>query len=115
MEKEIWKEQLKQEGKPEEIVEKILLGEKRKKYREEYTVQNSTVCKNPDMLVKEYVASENAIIESFFSRSLNHDFRKVAIFGHGTIGGGVSRILFAERGNAFRKSRTLILSCCYLQ
>lgn len=63
-EKEIWKEQLKQEGKPEEIVEKILLG-KEKKYREEQAVQTQPFVKNPDMLVKEYVASENAIIESF--------------------------------------------------
>ncbi|QQS59127.1 translation elongation factor Ts [Candidatus Peregrinibacteria bacterium] len=63
-EKEIWKEQLIQEGKSEEIIEKILLG-KEKKYREEQAIQTQPFVKNPDVLIKDYVASENAVIESF--------------------------------------------------
>jgi elongation factor Ts len=49
-EKEIWKEQLKEEGKPEEIVGKIMEG-KEKKFREEISLMTQSFVKNPDITI----------------------------------------------------------------
>lgn len=61
-EKEIWTEQLKNEGKPENIVEKILLG-KEKKFREENALIKQNFVKNPDQTVEEFLG--DATVESF--------------------------------------------------
>lgn len=51
-EKEIWTEQLKQEGKPEQIIAKIMEG-KEKKFREEFALLTQAFVKNPEQLVRD--------------------------------------------------------------
>jgi elongation factor Ts len=53
-EKEIWKEQLKAEGKPEEIIDKIMMG-KEKKFREESALMKQSFVKEGDKTVEEYL------------------------------------------------------------
>lgn len=62
-EREIWTEQLKQEGKPEQIIEKIMDG-KEKKFREEFALLTQSFVKNPDQLIKDLIGSEK--IEGFW-------------------------------------------------
>lgn len=62
-EREIWADQLKQEGKPEQIVAKIMEG-KEKKFREEFAFLTQAFVKNPDQLVKDLLGSET--IEGFW-------------------------------------------------
>lgn len=50
-EKEIWTEQLKNEGKPEEIIGKIMMG-KEKKFREENALLTQAFVKNPDQTIE---------------------------------------------------------------
>jgi len=59
-EKEIWKDQLKAEGKPEEIMEKIM-GGKEKKFREENALVSQEFVKDPSKLVKDLLGSENIV------------------------------------------------------
>ena len=49
-EREIWTEQLKAEGKPEAMLEKILEG-KEKKFREEISLLTQPFVKNPDQTI----------------------------------------------------------------
>lgn len=51
-EKEIWKEQLEQEGKPAEIMEKIMEG-KEKKFREENALLTQAFVKEPEKLIQD--------------------------------------------------------------
>ncbi len=51
-EKEIWKEQLAQEGKPVEIMEKIMMG-KEKKFREESALLTQPFAKNPEQKIQD--------------------------------------------------------------
>lgn len=51
-EKEIWAEQLAQEGKPAEIIDKIMMG-KEKKFREESALLTQAFVKNPEQLIKD--------------------------------------------------------------
>ena len=53
-ERVIWREQLKQEGKKEQIIDGILAG-KEKKFREECSLLKQPFIKNPDMLVEQLV------------------------------------------------------------
>jgi elongation factor Ts len=53
-EKEIWAEQLKNEGKPENIIENIMAG-KEKKFREESALLTQAFVKDPGMTVGEYL------------------------------------------------------------
>lgn len=53
-EREIWTEQLKNEGKPEAIVEKILEG-KEKKFREENALLKQTFVKNPEQTIEQFL------------------------------------------------------------
>lgn len=62
-EKEIWAEQLKSEGKPEAIVEKIMEG-KAKKFREEAALLTQSFVKDPEKLIKDILAGEK--IEGFW-------------------------------------------------
>lgn len=54
-EKEIWKEQLAKEGKPEAIMERILSG-KEKKFREEMALTTQPFVKDPSKTVSAYLA-----------------------------------------------------------
>jgi len=53
-EKEIWKEQLAAEGKPAEIMEKIM-GGKEKKFREENALITQEFVKDPSMTIEKYL------------------------------------------------------------
>ena len=55
-EKEIWREQLKKEGKPEQIVEKIMIG-KEKKFREESALVTQPFVKDQSKTVQAYLGS----------------------------------------------------------
>ena len=57
-EKEIWREQLGKEGKPANIVEKIMLG-KEKKFREESSLLTQPFVKDPGKTVGAYLAPAN--------------------------------------------------------
>lgn len=59
-EKEIWREQLKNEGKPEQIWEKIMEG-KEKKFREEFALLTQPFVKNPEKLVKDLLGSDTVV------------------------------------------------------
>lgn len=59
-EKEIWSEQLKNEGKPEQIWGKILEG-KEKKFREEFALLTQPFVKNPEQLVKDLLGNETVV------------------------------------------------------
>jgi elongation factor Ts len=60
-EKEIWREQLKAENKPAEIMAKILEG-KEKKFREELALLTQYFVKNPDQTVEELITEKIAKI-----------------------------------------------------
>ena len=60
-EKEIWKEQLKKEGKPKTMFEKIIAG-KEKKLREEMALLSQPFVKNPDITVGELIAEKVGVI-----------------------------------------------------
>lgn len=56
-EKEIWREQLKNEKKPAEMIEKILIG-KEKKFREELALLTQSFVKNPEITVGELIVEK---------------------------------------------------------
>ncbi len=56
-EKEIWVEQLKNENKPAEMIEKILIG-KEKKFREESALLTQPFVKNPEMTVGDLIVEK---------------------------------------------------------
>ena len=60
-EKEIWAEQLKNEGKPEAMLEKIMEG-KEKKFREEMALLTQPFVKNPDITIGELIAGKIGVI-----------------------------------------------------
>jgi elongation factor Ts len=60
-EKEIWAQQLKNEGKPEAMLEKIMKG-KEKKFREESALLTQPFVKNPDITVGELIAEKIGVI-----------------------------------------------------
>jgi elongation factor Ts len=53
-EKEVWREQLKKEGKPEAIWDKIMMG-KEKKFREESALLKQPFAKDPTQTVEQYL------------------------------------------------------------
>lgn len=63
-EKELWSDQLKEEGKPDEIIEKIMMG-KEKKFREENALLKQSFVKNPDKLIENLLEDAGAILEKF--------------------------------------------------
>lgn len=63
-EKEIWAEQLKNEGKPENIIEKIMMG-KEKKFREEGALIKQPFVKDPEESVEQLLQKSGAQVESF--------------------------------------------------
>lgn len=54
-EREIWREQLKNEGKPEAMFDKIMVG-KEKKFREEQALIKQSFVKNQEITIEEYLA-----------------------------------------------------------
>lgn len=60
-EKEIWKHQLKEEGKPEAIFDKILMG-KEKKYREENSLVKQSFVKDGEKTIEQYLEG-NSVVE----------------------------------------------------
>lgn len=56
-EKEIWRAQLAQEGKPQDMVEKIMAG-KEKKFREESALLTQPFVKDPSMTIEELVVQK---------------------------------------------------------
>jgi len=63
-EKGIWAEQLKNEGKPAEIVEKIMMG-KEKKYREENALIKQMFVKNPEKSIEQLLSEASAKVKEF--------------------------------------------------
>ncbi len=63
-EREIWTAQLQNEGKPEQIIEKILLG-KEKKFREENALLKQSFVKNPEISVEEFARQNGAEVIAF--------------------------------------------------
>ncbi len=63
-EKSIWAEQLKNEGKPAEIVEKIMIG-KEKKFREENALVKQPFVKNPEIAIEQLLKEKSAMVKSF--------------------------------------------------
>jgi elongation factor Ts len=63
-EKEIWTEQLKNEGKPAEIIDKIMMG-KEKKFREESALIKQPFVKNPDKTVEQLLSEADAMVKEF--------------------------------------------------
>ncbi|MDD5623606.1 MAG: translation elongation factor Ts [Candidatus Peribacteraceae bacterium] len=59
-EKEIWREQLKKEGKPEAMFDKIMIG-KEKKFREESALLKQPFVKDPSMSVEKYLAGAKVL------------------------------------------------------
>lgn len=56
-EKKVWAEQLKNEGKPENMLEKIMAG-KEKKFREEVALMSQPFVKNPEQTVAELITEK---------------------------------------------------------
>lgn len=53
-EREIWREQIVKEGKPQQIIEKIMIG-KEKKFREEHALLKQEFVKEPGKKIEEYL------------------------------------------------------------
>lgn len=63
-EKSIWAEQLKSEGKPEEIIDKIMMG-KEKKFREESALVKQSFVKNPEQTIEQFVDAAGGKVVKF--------------------------------------------------
>jgi elongation factor Ts len=68
-EKEIWTEQLKNEGKPEEIMEKIMMG-KEKKFREENALIKQAFVKDPEKTIEQLLSEASATVKEFVRFSI---------------------------------------------
>lgn len=63
-EKNIWTEQLKQENKSAEIIEKIMMG-KEKKFREENALLKQSFVKDPEKTIEDLLRKFDATVEKF--------------------------------------------------
>ena len=63
-EKEIWTDQLKQEGKPEEIIGKIMMG-KENKFRGENALLKQPFVKDPDKTIENLLSEASAVVKEF--------------------------------------------------
>lgn len=68
-EKEIWKDQLAKEGKPAEIMDKIMMG-KEKKFREENALVKQAFVKDPEKTVEQLLEEGGATVESFYRMAI---------------------------------------------
>lgn len=66
-EREIWSEQLKAEGKPEEIIGKIMMG-KEKKFREEAALIKQSFVKDGEQTVEQYLSGNS--VTSFIRKAV---------------------------------------------
>ena len=66
-ERDIWMEQLKNEGKPEEIIGRIMEG-KEKKFREESALIKQSFVKDNEKTVEEYL--EGNVVTSFVRKGI---------------------------------------------
>lgn len=63
-EKEIWTDQLAKEGKPAQIVEKIMMG-KEKKFREENALIKQVFVKDPEKTIEQLLKAQDATVNEF--------------------------------------------------
>lgn len=63
-EKAIWRDQLAQEGKPAEIMDKIMMG-KEKKFREENALLKQAFVKNPEATIESLLADAGTTINGY--------------------------------------------------
>ncbi len=63
-EKAIWTEQLANEGKPAEIIEKIMMG-KEKKFREDNALTKQAFVKNPEQTIEQLLAGHGSAVKGF--------------------------------------------------
>lgn len=68
-EKEIWTEQLKKEGKPENIMANIMMG-KEKKFRAEVSLTSQAFVKDPNSTVEQYAKNNSATVTQFVRLSI---------------------------------------------
>jgi len=66
-EREIWREQLKNEGKPENMLDKIMAG-KEKKFREEQSLIKQSFIKDQEKTVEEYLSGN--IVNKFIRKAI---------------------------------------------
>lgn len=66
-EREIWSEQLKNEGKPAEMMDKIMMG-KEKKFREESALIKQSFVKNQEQTIEQYL--EGNSVTSFIRKAI---------------------------------------------
>jgi elongation factor Ts len=76
-EKEILKQQALNEGKPENIVEKMVEG-RLSKYFQEICLLEQPFVKDPDMKVKKYVADKSAVVKGFVRYEVGEGLEKRA-------------------------------------
>ncbi len=74
-EKEVLKQQALNEGKPENIVEKMVEG-RLKKFFKEITLVDQEFVKNPDVTVEKFVKSHNATIKGFIRYEVGEGLEK---------------------------------------
>ncbi|NCU16503.1 translation elongation factor Ts [Pallidibacillus pasinlerensis] len=74
-EKEVLKQQALNEGKPENIVEKMVVG-RLKKFFKEITLIDQEFVKNPDVTVGQFVKSHNATIKGFVRYEVGEGLEK---------------------------------------
>ena len=68
-EKEIWADQLKQEGKPENIIENIMKG-KEKKFREEGALTSQAFVKDPSKTVAQFAKENGGDVTAFARQAI---------------------------------------------
>lgn len=74
-EKEVLKQQALNEGKPEKIVEKMVIG-RLNKFFEEICLVDQAFIKDPDQKVSKYVASKGAKVETFIRYEVGEGMEK---------------------------------------
>ena len=74
-EKAIFIEQARESGKPENIIEKMIVG-RMKKFVNEVTLYGQSFVKNPDVTVGELVKSNNSEVESFVRYEVGEGIEK---------------------------------------
>ncbi len=74
-EKEVLKQQALNEGKPENIVEKMVVG-RLKKFFKEITLIDQEFVKNPDVTVGQFVKSHNATVKGFVRYEVGEGLEK---------------------------------------
>jgi elongation factor Ts len=74
-EKAIFVEQARESGKPDDIIEKMIVG-RMKKFVNEVTLEGQAFVKDPDVAVSELLKSSNATIKSFVRLEVGEGIKK---------------------------------------